>query len=74
MPAIPDMHAKNDGPCYNCEKRVIGCHSKCNEYKQFKENLEATSAIVRDVKNKENIVRDTLIAGVQKRYKKYKKK
>lgn len=22
-------------PCYNCEERVIGCHSKCERYQRF---------------------------------------
>ena len=24
-------------PCKNCEKRYVGCHSKCDEYKRFKD-------------------------------------
>ena len=25
-----------DAPCKECEKRVIGCHSKCEEYIKYK--------------------------------------
>ena len=24
-------------PCKDCEKRVVGCHSSCEEYKKFRE-------------------------------------
>ncbi len=24
-------------PCYMCEKRALGCHSFCKEYKSFRE-------------------------------------
>ena len=29
---------KND--CYGCEKRQVGCHSKCESYIQFKKELQ----------------------------------
>lgn len=32
---------KSKSPCYQCEKRYVGCHSKCEEYISFsKENEE----------------------------------
>ncbi len=27
-------------PCYNCQKRVVGCHSTCDDYKSFREEKD----------------------------------
>jgi len=27
-----------NSPCYNCEKRITGCHNYCNEYQEFRLN------------------------------------
>jgi len=27
---------KNKSPCYNCKKRVVGCHSNCSDYQEWK--------------------------------------
>jgi len=39
-----------DTPCYNCEDRYAGCHSKCDNYKKFKENLEEDKRLKREAK------------------------
>lgn len=26
--------------CYGCQKRKLGCHSNCDDYKKYKEYLE----------------------------------
>lgn len=28
---------KYDSPCKDCNDRVLGCHSTCTKYKEFKE-------------------------------------
>ena len=30
--------------CYGCQKRQVGCHSKCEDYKKYKEYLEKVNA------------------------------
>ena len=30
----------SDTPCLDCNKRYAGCHSKCENYKMFREKLE----------------------------------
>ena len=25
-------------PCYDCEKRYLGCHEYCNKYQEFRQN------------------------------------
>ena len=27
-------------PCKNCTKRTIGCHSNCEDYHQFREDID----------------------------------
>lgn len=39
--------------CYNCEKRKVGCHSSCEDYKQFKINLEANNSARKKAKDAE---------------------
>ena len=31
---------KKIAPCKNCANREVGCHSLCNDYKIFRENLD----------------------------------
>lgn len=32
---------RKTAPCYNCEKRYLGCHDYCNEYQEFNTNRKA---------------------------------
>ena len=34
-------------PCYKCEKRIVGCHSYCEDYKTFKKEMEKMKEIKR---------------------------
>lgn len=29
-----------NAPCYKCEKREPGCHSKCHAYREFRTKLD----------------------------------
>ena len=31
---------KPESTCQNCEKRYVGCHSECEEYIEFKKQLD----------------------------------
>ncbi len=42
---------KPESSCKDCEKRHSGCHSECEEYKEFQEKLME----YREIKNKEKI-------------------
>ncbi len=33
------------GPCKDCEKRYVGCHSKCTEYVDFRKRLDAENEV-----------------------------
>lgn len=35
LPSLPD----GQNPCRDCPNRKVGCHTKCEAYKEFKEKL-----------------------------------
>lgn len=37
------------GPCKNCDMRVIGCHSTCSDYIDYKNKLDAINEVKRRV-------------------------
>ena len=60
-------------PCYNCEKRTSGCHSKCEEYKEY--NLKIKS--IHHAKMSASLARELLtgyeIGPKSKRLKRYRR-
>ena len=40
-------------PCKDCPDRYIGCHSSCNKYISYKNELEDFKAKVKKAKDKE---------------------
>ena len=38
---------KMSAPCYNCEKRTVGCHAICADYKDFSEAREKARIVAR---------------------------
>ena len=45
-------------PCYNCEKRTLGCHSYCKEYKSYQEEKDGLKQEARAKKVAENYIVD----------------
>lgn len=39
-----------DVPCFKCELRTVGCHSKCEQYKLFKVEVERRKEKIRKSK------------------------
>ena len=37
-----------NGPCKDCKKRILGCHSGCPEYIEFKNIVEEEKALRRE--------------------------
>ena len=35
-------------PCRNCEKRVLGCHDACPDYREYKLWAQRKNALVRN--------------------------
>lgn len=44
-------------PCKGCDKRVVGCHAVCEEYKVFRSKVDDTNKTIRKAKTMENIGR-----------------
>lgn len=57
------MNIKN-APCYKCELRTVGCHSKCDKYKLWKifinktsDNISKNKCFIGDRVNRKNNVK-----------------
>lgn len=46
-------------PCRNCTKRVVGCHSTCKKYKDWKKADKERKQLIYENKNKEKFYRST---------------
>ena len=44
--------SKTNCDCRFCEKRKVGCHSTCETYKQFRDNLDNSKQMVLEGKKK----------------------
>ena len=42
-------------PCYGCQNRQCGCHSKCEEYKKYLDAHAEEIEQIREQKKKENL-------------------
>lgn len=42
-----EKNCKYQSPCKDCEKRYLGCHDHCEEYKKFKEDWDACRTTIR---------------------------
>lgn len=44
-------------PCKDCESRDSHCHSKCSEYKEYKENNDKQRALIQKKEREERLFR-----------------
>ena len=67
-------------PCYNCEKRVVGCHSSCIDYKSFREEKDRLKNKIRAEKATHNYAVERQVriaeetAGRKMKDRRYKRK
>lgn len=47
-----------DSPCRGCERRHVGCHGRCGEYKAYRAAIDAHNAKRKAEKDAEYIARD----------------
>lgn len=45
-------------PCYNCQSRFVGCHSKCPTYKVWHNKQHKAKKLRRKEVEKEILIRD----------------
>ena len=45
----------NNSPCKDCSDRCPGCHSKCDKYIKFRQELTARSEAIRKQKQKDQM-------------------
>ena len=58
-----------NAPCYGCENRLLGCHSKCKRYNNYRQLLSEQRAIDRTFRAEKHAL-DTLELTKGKRKKK----
>ena len=68
------MAEKAKFPCKNCEKRYVGCHGSCNEYKEAKEKNDKEKEEIRCLKKRENDVRGVFMDTHERIMKRMNKK
>lgn len=66
------MH-KIEDPCYECRKRKVRCHSKCNQYNEWKEKRKKESDNIKREREVDVMIRAHIIETVE-RGRKYKHK
>lgn len=52
-------------PCYKCEKRQVGCHSQCEDYKAYKDFLNLQTGEKNTYKTQEQY--ESYLAFLEKR-------
>lgn len=56
------MIADKKGVCFGCEKRHVGCHSECEEYKEWLEDWQKQREYIgtkrREVNERRSYIRD----------------
>ena len=58
-------------PCYECDKRALGCHSTCEDYKAFNEKNKAAIGEKVEAAKKHYLASDTAFKLKVKLYKRY---
>lgn len=50
----------NKAPCFNCQNRQVGCHSKCPGYLEYQAKNNAVNTKRREEQEKEHMLNDCL--------------
>lgn len=53
-------------PCYKCERRSINCHSNCDEYIDFRVDMDEYNKMVYKTKEKNRVMEDYIFQNQQK--------
>lgn len=55
-----------DDPCYKCRKRKVGCHSRCRDYKEWKDERKEESDNIRKEKVIDSIIRAHISDAIER--------
>ena len=58
-------------PCYNCERRTLGCHSVCEDYRAYTAENIAVRETIREIYNKNDDINAVEFGTKAKMIKKY---
>lgn len=62
-----------ESPCYNCEKRTSGCHSSCEEYKDYNSKIKSIHSAKFNANFARGLVDGYEIGPKSKRLKRYRR-
>lgn len=65
--------ARKIPPCYKCEKRSASCHGSCEDYKEYKSQIQSISDIRREAHDKADLVNGFEYDIITKMRKKYRR-
>ena len=57
---------KPQPPCYQCDERILGCHSECDLYLTYRRALDKYNAQLRSDQEKEILINDFQIKQITK--------
>lgn len=62
---VYSRHRRSTPPCMGCEKRKVGCHSACDEYKEWKEGELQRSQQANDLYVTEKLANDYVVKKIR---------
>ena len=65
--------SRPESPCFECPAREPGCHSRCEKYIEFREDLDLFNALCREQAKESSSVKGYEADKKQKMRKKYGK-
>lgn len=55
-----------NNPCHNCKERYVGCHSNCQEYAEYRNELNKIKAKKKATKDLELNIKDIHVKAITK--------
>ncbi len=56
-----------DCPCYQCDRRTVGCHSCCPDYYVYRTRMTNRSNYIKNAKKEEQKMNDYYYEALRKR-------
>lgn len=53
-------------PCKDCDRRYPACHDKCQEYSVYRSKLDARNNVIRDAKEKRQLITGYQVRSYEK--------
>ncbi len=57
----------DSAPCKDCERRYVSCHSDCDDYKNWKNEMTNHNEFIKQAKIKERRANEVMFSNVSKK-------